>query len=53
VLIPLREVSSSYLGSSGSGVDLMLYGVLIMAVALLRPQGLVSLFQRGRDGRTA
>lgn len=44
VLIPLREVSSSYLGSSGSGVDLMLYGVLIMAVALLRPQGLVSLF---------
>lgn len=47
VLIPLRELSSSYLGSSGSGVDLMLYGVLIMAVALLRPQGLVSLF-RGR-----
>ncbi len=46
VLIPLREVSSSYLGSSGSGIDLMLYGALIVAVALLRPQGLVSLFQR-------
>lgn len=53
VLIPLRELSSSYLGSSGSGVDLMLYGVLIMAVALLRPQGLVSFFQRGRDVRAA
>lgn len=49
VLIPLRELSSSYLGSSGSGVDLMLYGVLIMAVALLRPQGLVSLFGRRGD----
>ena len=50
VLIPLRELSSSYLGSAGSGVDLMLYGVLIMAVALLRPQGLVSLFGRRAHG---
>jgi len=50
VLIPLKELSSSYLGSSGSGFDLMLYGVLIMAVALLRPQGLGSLFRRGSDG---
>jgi len=50
VLIPLRELSSSYLGSSGNGVDLMLYGALIMGVALLRPQGLVSLVNlvRGR-----
>ncbi len=53
VLIPLRELSSSYLGSSGSGVDLMLYGALIMAVSLFRPQGLVSLFKRGSDARTA
>lgn len=50
VLIPLRELSSSYLGSSGSGVDLMLYGALIMGVALFRPQGLVSLFSRGAHG---
>ncbi len=53
VLIPLREVSSSYLGSSGSGFDLMLYGVLIMGVALLRPQGLVSLFRRGSHAGAA
>lgn len=46
VLIPLRELSSSFLGSSGSGVDLMLYGALIMAVSLLRPQGLLSLLPR-------
>ncbi len=53
VLIPLRELSSSYLGSSGSGVDLMLYGALIVTVSLLRPQGLVSLvslLRRRADG---
>jgi branched-chain amino acid transport system permease protein len=43
VLIPLSELSRSYLGGSGSGVDLMLYGALITGVALARPQGLVSL----------
>ena len=56
VLIPVSELSRSFLGGSGSGVDLMLYGGLIMAVALARPAGLVSLFGArslagGRDGR--
>jgi branched-chain amino acid transport system permease protein len=43
VLIPVSEVSRSYLGGSGRGTDLMLYGLLIVVVALARPQGLVSL----------
>jgi branched-chain amino acid transport system permease protein len=43
ILIPMSELSRSYLGGSGRGVDLMLYGVLIVVVALARPQGLVSL----------
>jgi branched-chain amino acid transport system permease protein len=43
VLVPLSEVSRSYLGGSGSGVDLMIYGGLIVLVALLRPRGLSSL----------
>jgi branched-chain amino acid transport system permease protein len=43
VLIPMSELSRSYLGGSGRGVDLMLYGLLIVVVALARPQGLVSL----------
>ncbi len=43
VLIPVSELSRSFLGGSGSGVDLMIYGALIVAVALLRPAGLVSL----------
>lgn len=46
VLIPLSELTRSYLGSSGQGADLMIYGGLIMAVSLLRPAGLVSLFVR-------
>ncbi len=43
VLIPTSELTRSYLGGAG-GVDLMIYGGLIVAVALLRPAGLVSLF---------
>ncbi len=44
VLIPVSELSRSYLGGSGQGVDLMIYGGLIVLVALARPAGLVSLF---------
>ena len=48
VLIPLTEVTRSYLGGGGRGLDLIVYGGLIMVVALARPQGLLSLFQRSR-----
>ena len=44
LLIPLSELTRSYLGGSGQGVDLMIYGGLIVLVALARPAGLVSLF---------
>ncbi|HVB68049.1 MAG TPA: branched-chain amino acid ABC transporter permease [Acetobacteraceae bacterium] len=44
VLIPVQQLSVTWLGSSGNGVDLMIYGALIMGLALARPQGLVSLF---------
>ena len=50
VLIPMSELTRSYLGGSGRGVDLMIYGALIVLVALARPQGLVSLFGRRRGG---
>jgi branched-chain amino acid transport system permease protein len=43
ILIPVSELSRSYLGGSGSGIDLMIYGGLIVLVALLRPQGLASI----------
>jgi branched-chain amino acid transport system permease protein len=44
LLIPLSELTRSYLGGSGQGVDLMIYGGLIVIVSLARPAGLVSLF---------
>lgn len=48
ILIPLTELTSSFVGGSGRGVDLILYGLLIVAIALARPEGLVSLFSRPR-----
>jgi branched-chain amino acid transport system permease protein len=44
VLIPLSELTRSYLGGGGQGVDLMIYGGMIVLVSLARPAGLVSLF---------
>jgi branched-chain amino acid transport system permease protein len=44
LLTPLSELTRSYLGGSGQGVDLMIYGGLIVIVSLARPAGLVSLF---------
>ncbi len=48
VLIPTSELTRSYLGGAG-GVDLMIYGGLIVVVALARPAGLVSLLGLRRD----
>jgi branched-chain amino acid transport system permease protein len=47
VLIPLSELTRSYLGGGGQGVDLMIYGGMIVLVSLARPAGLVSLFGAG------
>jgi len=44
VLIPVQQLTVAWLGSTGNGIDLMIYGALIMVLALARPQGLVSLF---------
>ena len=43
VLIPLSELSRSYLGGTGQGVDLIVYGTLITGMSLLRPEGLTGL----------
>ena len=44
LLIPITEVTRSYLGGSGSGADLILYGLIIIAISLFKPEGLLSLF---------
>jgi branched-chain amino acid transport system permease protein len=46
VLIPLSQWMSTTLGTgplAGRGIDLVVYGLIIMLIAALRPQGLLSL----------
>jgi branched-chain amino acid transport system permease protein len=51
ILIPLTEVTRSYAGGTGRGVDLIVYGVLIVTIALVRPDGLVGLFAGRGSGK--
>jgi branched-chain amino acid transport system permease protein len=46
ILIPLTELTRSYIGGSGRGVDLILYGTVIVLISLARPEGLIGLFSR-------
>jgi branched-chain amino acid transport system permease protein len=48
ILIPLTELTRSFIGGSGRGVDLIVYGTLIVLISLARPEGLVGLFARRR-----
>ncbi|MBN9013738.1 MAG: branched-chain amino acid ABC transporter permease, partial [Rhizobiales bacterium] len=48
VLIPVAELTRSFIGGSGRGVDLIVYGGLIVIVSLTRPDGLLGLFSRKR-----
>ena len=50
ILIPLTELTRSFIGGSGRGVDLIVYGGLIVAISLARPEGLVGLFSPKRKG---
>jgi branched-chain amino acid transport system permease protein len=50
ILIPLTELTRSFIGGSGRGVDLIVYGTLIVLISLARPEGLVGLFSRRRKG---
>ena len=54
ILIPLSEYSRIWLGGTGRTVDLIIYGLLILAVCMWRPSGILSLFSeriRRRGGR--
>ena len=53
ILIPVTELTRSYAGGGGSGLDLIIYGTLIMLIALLKPEGILSLFQRSAKRETA
>jgi branched-chain amino acid transport system permease protein len=46
ILIPLSELTRSYMGGTGRGIDLIVYGTLVIVIALARPEGLIGLFAR-------
>jgi branched-chain amino acid transport system permease protein len=56
ILIPLSEYTRIWLGGTGRTVDLLIYGVLILAVCMWRPRGILSLVSEGirrRSGKDA
>lgn len=53
ILIPLAELTRSYLGGSGSGLDLVIYGGLVMIVSLTRPEGILSIIKPSKREATA
>jgi branched-chain amino acid transport system permease protein len=51
ILIPLTELTRSYMGGSGSGLDLIIYGALVMAMAIWRSDGIVGYVQSRLERR--
>jgi branched-chain amino acid transport system permease protein len=47
IFIPLMELTRVYLGSEGQGIDMIIYSVLVILIAIWRPQGLWALFSKG------
>jgi branched-chain amino acid transport system permease protein len=50
VLVPLSEGTRVWLGGSGQALDLLIYGALIVLIAIFQPAGLVGLVGRIRTG---
>ena len=48
VLVPLQEGTRVLLGGTGKAIDLLLYGALIIVIAIVQPGGLMAFFARSR-----
>jgi branched-chain amino acid transport system permease protein len=44
IFIPITELTRVYLGRDGQGIDVMLYSLLIIIMAIMRPKGLWAMF---------
>jgi branched-chain amino acid transport system permease protein len=53
ILVPLSEYSRVMFSGSGRNVDLLIYGLLIMLIAVYRPDGLMSLWHAAARRRAA
>ncbi|MBR1086915.1 branched-chain amino acid ABC transporter permease [Bradyrhizobium manausense] len=52
ILVPLEEISNSWLGGKGAGLTFVLYGAIIVLIARFQPGGLLSLLMRRRKPTT-
>ena len=52
ILVPLEEISNSWLGGRGAGLTFVLYGAIIVVIARFQPGGLLSLFTRRSKPKT-
>ncbi|MDR3438012.1 branched-chain amino acid ABC transporter permease [Telmatospirillum sp.] len=48
VLITIEEMSRIYFGSSGQGTDMIIYGAIIIVVAVYSPSGLIGLWRQAK-----
>ncbi|OEU66042.1 MAG: amino acid ABC transporter permease [Desulfobacterales bacterium PC51MH44] len=46
VLLPLSEYSRIWLGGTGMGIDLIIFGALIMFISIFRPEGVVGILKK-------
>jgi branched-chain amino acid transport system permease protein len=46
ILMPISELTRAWLGSSGTGIDLMIYGAFIVLMCVYEPEGLVGMARR-------
>ncbi len=60
ILMPISERTRAWLGSSGTGIDLMIYGAFIVLMCVYEPEGIVGMARRagkamgaGRERRGA
>lgn len=52
ILVPLEEISNSWLGGKGAGLTFVLYGAIIVLIARFQPGGLLALVTRRRKPNT-
>ncbi len=48
VLIPVAELTRAYLGGGGRALNLVIYGAIVVIVAVFQPEGLIALPKRFR-----
>jgi branched-chain amino acid transport system permease protein len=53
VLVPLQEGTRVMLGGTGKALDLLIYGALIIVIAVFQPGGLMALVTRSRTSGSA